>query len=141
MLQYDALDRVTQTRLPNGEVVTTTYNAAGQAVGLQAGNQTLIASATYNALRQPSIINNGNTLKAHYLYYGLDMPNWASGHDTNYMYGWFRRICVLRQSSNVDCKGEARLQGTGAKGNRLIRWLTIRHLVTSKREPRQPTRS
>jgi hypothetical protein len=34
------MDRVMQTRLPNGEIITTTYYAAGQFSNLKVGNQT-----------------------------------------------------------------------------------------------------
>jgi len=94
--QYDALDRVTQTRLPNGEVVTTTYNAAGQAASLVAGGQTLIASATYNALGQPQTIAAGNGVQTRYLYFGLDVQ---AGN--NQFYGKVRQICVTTNNCTL----------------------------------------
>ena len=106
-IHYDSLDRPIWQRLPNGEMVTTAYDAAGQATSLSAGGQGLVTGATYNALGQPSVITYGNTLKARYLYFGLDIPSAVDGHAGTYMYGWLRRICVLPQASATDCEGEA----------------------------------
>ena len=88
--QYDALDQVTQTRLPNGEVVTTTYDMAGHPATLNAGSQTLIASATYNALGSPQIIASSNGVQTRYAYFGLDYQ--ASGNIQ--FFGELRQICV-----------------------------------------------
>jgi RHS repeat-associated protein len=93
--QYDALDRVTQTRLPSGEVVTTTYDTAGHAATLNAGSQTLVASATYNALGSPQMIASGNGVQTRYLYYGVNYHP-----ESLQSYGRVRQICVT--TSNCD---------------------------------------
>ena len=96
--QYDALDRVTQTRLPNGEMLTTTYNAAGQATGLKAGSQMLVSSATYSPLGQPTRIDYANQTSTRYRYFGLNAnPGWI-----NQNYGRVRQICVNAASAG-DC--------------------------------------
>ena len=93
--RYDDLDRVTQTRLPNGEYVTTSYDAAGRSASLNAGSQTLIASATYNAQGQPMQIAYANQTSTRYRYYGLNVnPAWA-----NQNYGQVRQICVNTTSA------------------------------------------
>lgn len=46
---YDAADRPTTTTLPDTEVITTTYNAAGWPTTLKAGSTELVNSVTYDA--------------------------------------------------------------------------------------------
>jgi RHS repeat-associated protein len=87
--QYDALDRVTQTRLPNGESVSTPYNAAGQPTGLNVGSQMLVSSATYNALGSPQTIASGNGVQTRYAYFGLD---YQAGNIQ--FFGKLRQVCV-----------------------------------------------
>lgn len=64
---YDAADRVVTLAHPGGEVVTTTYNAAGQAERLEIRDGLaflwdwrLVSDAAYNALGQPQVITFGN---------------------------------------------------------------------------------
>ena len=96
--QYDALDRVTQARLPNGEMLTTTYDTAGQATGLKAGSQTLVSSATYSPLGQPTRIDYANQTSTRYRYFGLNAnPGWI-----NQNYGRVRQICANATSAG-DC--------------------------------------
>ncbi|MCL4506710.1 MAG: hypothetical protein M1434_11110 [Chloroflexi bacterium] len=68
LLQYDDANRLIWTRLPNGEIVTATYNAAGQAQGLYAGSMGLVTGATYNALGLSQVITFGNGVTTTYTY-------------------------------------------------------------------------
>ena len=58
---YDAANRLITTTYPGGEVVTNTFDAAGQPYGLYAGGSPIVKSATYNALgsREVSILATG----------------------------------------------------------------------------------
>ncbi len=68
---YDSLDRVVTMTYPDGEVVTTGYDARGRPYSL-AGTNTYVSSATYNALGQLNVLDFGaaNGAKTTYTYYG-----------------------------------------------------------------------
>jgi RHS repeat-associated protein len=92
---------------PSGELITTTYNAAGQPVSLtnkwvySPNPDPLVTAASYNVLGQPTQINFGNGLRTRYMYWGVDYL--ASGLLN---YGRLRRICLLGQSNNTDCEAD-----------------------------------
>jgi len=69
---YDAANRLITTTLPGNEVVTTTYDAAGQPFSLYAAGSPIVYSATYNALGQPRTVNFSNGLSQRRYYGGLD---------------------------------------------------------------------
>ena len=83
---------------PDGEVVTATYDAAGQALGLESAwpaggagtTRTLAANATYNGLGQRSSVGYGNGTTQHWRYYGQETQNWGQQH-----YGRLRQTCVI----------------------------------------------
>ncbi|HNT78272.1 MAG TPA: RHS repeat-associated core domain-containing protein [Anaerolineae bacterium] len=69
---YDALDRVVTMTYPDGEVVQSTYNAAGQPASLRSttyNNYPYVNSATYNARGQQLTLGYGNSLTTAYDYY------------------------------------------------------------------------
>jgi len=88
---YDGVDRVVTTTRSSGEVVTTTYNVAGQANSLFGGAQGLVTNAAYNILNQPQVITFGNGVKTQYLYFGLD---YQVGGNPYQFYGRLRQIYV-----------------------------------------------
>ncbi len=102
--QYDAADRLTRLTYPNGEWVTTTYDAGGQPYSLL-GWSAYVVSATYNALGQPARTRFGNGLEARYTYFTPQELPWAGLAN----YGRLRRICVLPQGSGVslNCESDA----------------------------------
>jgi len=71
---YDAMDRVVTMTYPDGEVITTTYNAQGLPNGMTTGldGGPYAGSATYNALGQLSLLDFGalGGAKTTYTYYG-----------------------------------------------------------------------
>jgi YD repeat-containing protein len=95
---YDAADRVTAVTNPDGEVQTTTYDAAGMPLGLEstwpaAGAGTtkmLAANATYNGLGQRSGVAFGNGTSQYWRHYGQETQNWGQQH-----YGRLRQTCVI----------------------------------------------
>ena len=98
---YDAADRVVTTTYPSGEVITATYDAGMQPLTTGSSLKTYVTAATYTALGQPAQLSLGNSLKTRYWYYGPDTP-WAGLSN----YGRLRRLCVLPQSSGVDCEAD-----------------------------------
>ena len=95
---YDAADRMSTMTNPDGEVVTATYDAAGQALGLESAwpaggagtTRTLAANATYNGLGQRSSVGYGNGTTQHWRHYGQETQNWGQQH-----YGRLRQTCVI----------------------------------------------
>jgi RHS repeat-associated protein len=71
---YDAMDRVVSMTYPDGEVLTTTYNAQGLPATLTGGSQ-LLASASYNALGQAEVLTFGNGITTTYQYYPAETGN------------------------------------------------------------------
>jgi RHS repeat-associated protein len=65
---YDAADRPLTTKYPDGEIVTTAYNAQGlpQSLG---GTDAYVTSATYNALGQTELLQFGNGTQTDYIYF------------------------------------------------------------------------
>jgi RHS repeat-associated protein len=64
---YDTLDRLTQLTYPDGEVVTYTYNAAGQIEGVE-GAETYLERMEYSAAGQPTTLEYGNGVQTDYTY-------------------------------------------------------------------------
>ena len=90
-----------KTRYPSGEFVTATYDAGMQPLSLS-GTSAYVTGATYTAQDQVSRIQLGNGLSARYLYWGIDY----FGAPQYQNYGHLRRVCVLPQSSTVDCESD-----------------------------------
>jgi len=67
---YDALDRAVATTYPDGEVVSTTYSAAGWPVQVRSATHSLnyAGGVTYNALGQVTALPLGNNLTTNYTY-------------------------------------------------------------------------
>ncbi len=116
---YDAADRNVTVTYPDGELVTTAYNAAGQPSslvsnwGVNASNGTaIVSSATYNQLGALRTVAYGNSTKQSNLYYGIDVT-YNSLFSNNNLWGKLRRICVLAQSLSTDCEADATASAAG----------------------------
>jgi len=96
---YDAANRLITTTYPGGEVVTNTFDAAGQPYGLYAGGSPIVKSATYNALGQPRSIDFGNGVSQRRYYGGLDTTLYVQ-------WGKMRQLCVALTSLG-DCIDDA----------------------------------
>ena len=74
---YDSMDRVVTTTYPDGEVVRSTYNAAGQPATLRSDTYSYnyVNSASYNALGQTTEMKLGNGTLMRWGYRGMG-GNW-----------------------------------------------------------------
>ncbi|MEO7703750.1 MAG: RHS repeat-associated core domain-containing protein, partial [Thermoflexales bacterium] len=97
---------------PGGEVVTNTFDAAGQPFSLFAGGSPVVKGARYNALRQPRSIDFGNGLSQRRYYGGLDTTLY------NISYGRMRQLCVA-QTNLGECADDA-APGRGGTGTTLF---------------------
>ncbi len=94
---YDWRGRVAQEHITiTGRAMA--YDAGGQPYSLLGWN-TVVVSATYNALGQPARTRFGNGLEARYWYFGLNTyPSWG-----NTAWGLLRRACVVTQTASGSC--------------------------------------
>jgi RHS repeat-associated protein len=119
---YDQSDRVASMTYPNGEVMNSTYNAAGQQVTLQSATWgttppnsfAIVSGADYNALGQAIRTKFGNGLTSAQYFFGgnLNAPI-TNGGNVNYRYGRLRQTCVLPTASGL--AGECQDSGVAAR--------------------------
>ena len=64
---YDALDRITSIKYPDGETVSYSYNRQG-GVETVVGRQTYVAGVDYNASGQMTVLRYGNNITTSYQY-------------------------------------------------------------------------
>jgi RHS repeat-associated protein len=95
---YDSADRVIQMTYPNGEILTTNYDAAGNPLSMGRWDgigswSTVVGSATYNVLGQPRQLTFGNGSRDQYDYYGLDIGSyWLSDGRNPYGRLWRKLV-------------------------------------------------
>lgn len=101
---YDLADRPVTIEYPDGEQVTTTFNAQGQPDSL-AGTDTYVESSTYIALGLPKAQELGNGLTTWYGYHGFQPFNLNDAFDSTTIdaddFGRLWRSCTVPDSSNI----------------------------------------
>ncbi len=74
---YDSMDRPVAMTYPDGEVVTTAYNAQGMPSSLDGeGDTHYVAGAGYNERGQTTLLSFGNALQTTYLYDDGPLPSY-----------------------------------------------------------------
>lgn len=104
---YDQADRLSTTTYPDGELVTHSYNNAGQTtqtassreVGNGANPNNYVTNTAYNALGKVSQITYGNSSRDQYQYHGVDVfgAQWMS--DGGSPFGYLVRKTVWSASN------------------------------------------
>ncbi len=113
MFAYDDLDRQTALTYPDGEVVTTTYNAAGLplVLGTSLGGN-YVSSLYYNANGQVTQMGLGNGLNTTYGYFPLNfrLKTIQTGPIQNLTYGYDRVGNVLAITDTATFSPTAQVQ-------------------------------
>ena len=104
---YDDADRVTSTTYPDGEVVSTTYDARGY-VRTVTGHDRYVVGAAYTDYGMPAELSYGNGTHLAYSYYDNDASDPLSGSAYSY-----RLRTVLARGGNVDLSLEYQYDKTG----------------------------
>ena len=104
---YDDADRVTSTMYPDGEVVSTTYDARGY-VRTVSGDDRYVVGTAYTDYGMPTELSYGNGTHLAYSYYDNDASDPLSGSAYSY-----RRRTVSARGGNVDLSLEYQYDKTG----------------------------
>jgi YD repeat-containing protein len=105
-MTYDAADRIVSMRYPDGEVVTTTYNARGLPTTLSSNQVgTLVSSSSYNALGQLTAQTTGSNVTTNYTYFANNyrlqrIQVGASLLDMQYVYDAVGNVTRITDTSN-----------------------------------------
>ena len=94
---YDDANRVITVSYSGGDVVTNTFDLAGQPNSLYAAGIPLVKNASYNALGAPTRVSFGNGLDKVNQYFGLDIPA-GGAWGPLFAYGKLRNTCVITAS-------------------------------------------
>jgi len=101
---YNAMDQVVTTTYPDGETVTTTYNAAAQPDGVASAAQTYISDVVYTALGQLDTVTAGNGVETLYRYNSASrrLVRLQVDDELSYSYGYDPVGNVLRMDEQHD---------------------------------------
>lgn len=109
---YDAADRPVKVRYPDGELVTHTYNHAGQVKSV-VGNKTYLSQAKYDVFGRPLLVQHGNGVGDWRTYSGPQQnfriatlqSRSASTTHLAYNYAAFTKTGLLSQLTDIGPKG------------------------------------
>ena len=108
---YDDANQVITVSYPGGDVVTNSFDLAGQPYGLYAAGSALVKSAAYNALGAPTRVSFGNGLDKVNQYFGLDVSA-GGAWGPLFAYGKPRNTCVITAGTACDTEAPGALLNT-----------------------------